>query len=139
MIHHIDARLAAWGQWSARRLERDFSGNPSQFRYREELPGGIGLRAHAIPVIEAQALETEMAVAGLCRERPEQGETICAFYRDCPTMPAEYLADTLRCAKRTLYWRIDQAHLWIDAWLELRARGVTPQLNSVRARVQVHA
>lgn len=105
---YIKARLARWGEWCARR-ESGGLGFPRECSYtRLQARSDSGLIS---PEINAEAVETERAVAAL----PDfLRDTVRSYYVEPGTVDQK--ARSLRCARDTIYARIDRAIPLLIGW-----------------------
>ncbi len=123
MIPYVHDRLGKWGEWSMARADGGACYMAAQLRYEERVGGASSFEAASVILANSPALEMEMGVARLRQAEPLLGELVISFYRDDAGCKAEGIADVNRCSVRTLWYRIDKAHVWLLDWLNGRALG----------------
>ena len=116
MIQYIHDRLGKWGEWSMARADGGACYMAAQLRYEERVGGASSFEAASVILANSPALEMEMGVARLRYAEPMVGDIVIDFYRDQAGNKAESIAELHRMSVRTLWYRIDKAHVCFMAF-----------------------
>lgn len=135
MIPYCSDRLAEWAKWSWQRIDGGF--RAGQFKYDEPLPRP-DFNVLLTPS-DPRCLETEEGVAWLCLEHYTIGLTVCVHYRDHPDWSVAMQSNHLRCADRTLFWRLNKGHELLIGYFLDRSLGLVPQTEELRMRKRARA
>ena len=109
MIPYIDAQLVRWSAWL--HTGRTRLGYPRQAAFVGAMGGGRGSAA-SLPDDEALAICTAIAALD-----PQLKATVECYYRSMQSCTGEQIGKHLGCSKRTVYDRIDRAHVCIMGFM----------------------
>jgi DNA-directed RNA polymerase specialized sigma24 family protein len=117
MIPYINAQLVRWSDWL--RTGHTRLGYPRRAAFVGAMGGGRGAAIH-LPDDEAMAICT--AVAAL---EPSLHAAVECYYRSMQNCTADQIAKHLSCSRRTVFDRIDRAHIHLIGYLNDLAAGVS--------------
>lgn len=116
MIDYINDQLNRWSDWL--RSGHTRLGYPRQSAFVSAMGGGRGAEI-TLPDEHAHAIS--IAVNAL---EPVLHETIQCYYRKMKSSGVDQIAKHLGCSRRTVYDRIDRAHVLIMGSLNDLAAGI---------------
>lgn len=130
MIPYIDERMREWAEWSRMRIDGFYGLGGGGFHYDEPMP------SHEIGYVtqpsSLRCLQSEEAVAWLCKDHRTLGRVVMLHYRDRPYWSAAIRAESMRMNVRTYWRRLETSHAQLLAYFFDRAYGLIPQTEQLR-------
>jgi DNA-directed RNA polymerase specialized sigma24 family protein len=128
VIVYINKLLSDWARWRLTGAECLFA-RPSVYWLGQRVADSETPAEACIPINDLECSATDIAVSAL---EPVLREAVEAMY--CRTGSNEMAARALGCSERTLWRRVDRAHILIMGYLNDQAAGIPVMAWATRVR-----